>query len=191
MFEVAETNHLFFSNEMQKFISAECQKPNKQWIYDIVAGNREKSSVLYRDKQNRFLILPNKGEPDKKKNGYIAIFADKTLRSIRDLRSEHIPLILDVCTAGLDTLPSKFSHVSFHYHPSVYQLHMHFRKPKEVEKNNWRIIPTPFVLFCLSVKGDFFSHATLRLKLHHDSHLCQTIQKAQGSEVNTVDRLVT
>lgn len=161
---------------MQAFITSERRKPQKQWIFDIIEGRREQHAVLYRDPGERFVILPATTDGKRRSKGYIAIFLDTSLRCIRDLRKEHVPLLLDVCAAGARILPREFSHASFHYHPSVYQLHVHFRQHKDIEVGNPRIYPVCFVVLCLSINERFFENCALRFKVHEESPLLQVLQ---------------
>lgn len=173
---ISETCEHYNSDEMQSFINNECQKPQKQWIYNIIEGRREQEAVLYRDPDARFLIVPSTSDSKRRPRGYIAIFMDTSLRSIRDLSKDHVPLLLEVCSAGARVLPKEFSHTSFHYHPSVYQLHIHFKQHKDIEVNNPRIYPVCFVVLCLCFNADFFRNCTLRFKAHEESPLLQTVQ---------------
>ena len=106
-----------------------------------MAGEKEAESIVYRDE--KFLLIPpllrKKGSPDKKEYAppgtyLLAIPMDRSLRSIRDLRREHKPLlkhIFDTTTAFMDKnygVPKSQLEIEFHYTPSAYHLHMHFRK---------------------------------------------------------------
>jgi len=149
---------------MQRFIYNERSKHQKKWIFDIIKGSREKIQIIYRDTQNRFVIVPTE-ENKKKKKSYLVIFCDKDLKSIRDLRQEHIPLLLEVCQKIKNYIPVGFSHASFHYHPSVYQLHLHVKQENTNEDANWRIYPLSYVLLALSINENFFKEATLQTQV--------------------------
>lgn len=179
MIEVSETRGVFFGREMQRFIEEECKKPHKQWIYEIIDGRREQQSILYQDPESRFLILPSTSDLRRRPRGYIGIFTDKTLRTIRDLRKKHIDLIVDACNAAAKILPRSFSHASFHYHPSVYQLHIHFREHKDIEVGNTRVYPVQFVLLCLSIESTFFYNSTLKYKINPDSNVVKIVNSTE------------
>ena len=177
MIHVSETSQAYLSLPVQTFIENECKKPHKQWIYAIIDGQREQQSIIYTDPAKRFVILPSVPDPRRRHLSYLAIFSDTSLRSIRDLRGEHVRLLIDVCTAAASVLPDEFAHASFHYHPSVYQLHMHFRHPKDVDLSNPRIYTVGFVILCLAIKPDFFQTCTLKFRAHGESALVRSVQQ--------------
>lgn len=69
---------------------------------------------------------------DQKKVYCLAIVKRSGLRSLRDLRKEHIPLLKNIMTSTLRYIEAKFGipkerMVAYvHYPPSYYHLHVHF-----------------------------------------------------------------
>jgi m7GpppX diphosphatase len=61
-----------------------------------------------------------------------AIVRDLSLRSIRDLRAKHVPMLRNLRQQCMTTLTQKYGvrpeHIFayFHYQPSYYLLHVHF-----------------------------------------------------------------
>lgn len=116
-----------------------------EWIYNILDGKTEQESIVYRDE--RFLLIPpllkekKKGAPLKKEyptGAYLlAIPEDRSLRSIRDLRQQHLDLLKHMYTVTLEVMKSKYGvtkdqlEIEFHYIPSAYHLHIHFRKKSD------------------------------------------------------------
>jgi len=165
MFYCQETQEKYESDNMQKFIYTERSKTQKKWIFEIIKGARERIQIVFRDPQNRFVIIPS-DENRKKKKSYLVIFCDRELKSIRDLRQKHVPLLLEVCKKLQEFLPVGFSHASFHYHPSVYQLHLHVQTEHVEDLENWRIYPLSYVILALSVNTNFFKEATLQTQVY-------------------------
>lgn len=62
----------------------------------------------------------------------IAIVHKRSLRSIRDLTSEHLPLLRNIRDQSLAAIEEQFNvaksqvRAYFHYQPSYYHLHVHF-----------------------------------------------------------------
>ncbi|CRK92696.1 CLUMA_CG006344, isoform A [Clunio marinus] len=105
------------------------------WVYNIIEHKQETERILYEDldPKNGFILLP-----DYKWNGQIetlyllAIVMRKDIKSIRDLDSNHLPLLENIRSKSLEIIEKKYDINSnqirayFHYQPSFYHLHVHF-----------------------------------------------------------------
>jgi len=107
-------------------------KQDLTWVQNILTGKTEQDCILYKDEQ--FVLLPdlkwNKKEMD---NLYcLAIVQDSSIRSIRDLTKEHIPLLENIYNSSIKTIKEKYGvgenelRAYLHYHPSFWHLHVHF-----------------------------------------------------------------
>jgi m7GpppX diphosphatase len=105
---------------------------NRQWVYDIFDGKKEKERILYQNSD--FSLIPDikwDGK-DKWELRIVAFFKDKELHSMRDLTGEHIELLEQVKNTSCKIIKQKFElnedqlKIFFHYRPTVWQLHMHF-----------------------------------------------------------------
>jgi m7GpppX diphosphatase len=140
-----------------------------RWIYNIIDGTSEQDSVLHRDMLcvvNPTYIWDGKNLD---KLHILCLPTDLTLRSIRSLTSEHIPLLEHMKKVTLNVIKEKYGinecHIKmfFHYEPSTYHLHIHFvnvahhdaRSSVEYshELNN--------VIFNLSICPDYYQRAIL------------------------------
>lgn len=133
MWVCRETQSIFESQTMQQFIHAQTKRPTRQWVYDIVHHRREKESVVYRDDDLGFVLVSCPSEGSQVCKGYIAIVYDTRLRCLRDLRGCDVPMLETLKQECLKRLPADVTHCSIHYHPSVYQLHVHFRTAEQAE----------------------------------------------------------
>lgn len=106
-----------------------------QWVKAILFEGAEADRVIYRDDdpETGFVLLPNsKWDGKTVESLYLLVLVKREdLRSIRDLTTEHLPLlenIKDQVTRqvkerfGLDASELK---LYFHYQPSYYHLHVH------------------------------------------------------------------
>jgi hypothetical protein len=132
-----ETPEIHQSTAMQNYIQAEVEKPAKQWIYSVINGAQECNKVAIDHPD--FILLPNSIDHYSRQFcaplNWLAIFKDCNIRTLRDLRAEHIPIIekmLNDCLQKLEKITgvtrSKIM-AYIHYPPSVYQLHVHFTYP--------------------------------------------------------------
>jgi hypothetical protein len=140
-----------------------------QWIYNIIDGISEQDLILYRDEL--CIVIPTYvwDGIDTEKMHLLCLPTDVTLRSIRSLTSEHIPLLEHMKRTTLDIIKQRYNideyyvKMFFHYEPSTYHLHIHFinvahreaRSSVEYshELNN--------VIFNISICPDYYQRAIL------------------------------
>lgn len=107
-------------------------KKNKQWVYDLFEGKKEKDKVLYQDED--FVLVPDIKWDGKNKweLRVVAFFKKEGLYSIRELTADNIDLLERVKEKSCEIIKKKFDlteeqlKIYFHYRPTVWQLHMHF-----------------------------------------------------------------
>jgi m7GpppX diphosphatase len=120
------------------------ENEDKVWAYNIIDHVAEMERIIYEDK---YIILI----PDYKWNNSIdtlhilCFFKDKKLYSIRELNDSHIKMLEDSLINCKKCIKEKYNILEenlliyFHYHPSVWQLHIHFTNIKLI--NNSILIP--------------------------------------------------
>ncbi|RKO87024.1 HIT-like domain-containing protein [Blyttiomyces helicus] len=113
------------------------QDPGRiQWVYNILMGKKEVDRVVFKDgdEVKGFVLLPDsKWDGKNVETLYLqTIVNDRSIRSLRDLRAKHLPLLKNIRDKILTVVPSKFPDVSahelrlyIHYQPSYYHLHVH------------------------------------------------------------------
>ncbi|XP_071314309.1 m7GpppX diphosphatase [Trachinotus anak] len=109
-----------------------------QWVYNILEKKAEAERIVYEDPDPKagFVLLPDfKWDQKQVDDLYlIAIVHQRDIRSLRDLTSEHIPLLQNIFQKGKEAilqrynLPASRLRVYLHYQPSYYHLHVHFTK---------------------------------------------------------------
>nr|XP_023017169.1 m7GpppX diphosphatase-like isoform X2 [Leptinotarsa decemlineata] len=107
-----------------------------QWVYNILEHKSEVDRIYFEDvdPENGFVLVP-----DLKWNGedidtlyLLAIVNKRSIKSLRDLTSDHLSLLRNVRDKGIEAIKSKHSldssqlRIYLHYHPSFYHLHIHF-----------------------------------------------------------------
>ncbi|XP_056591742.1 m7GpppX diphosphatase [Triplophysa dalaica] len=107
-----------------------------QWVYNILEKKAEADRIIYEDPDpdTGFVLLPDfKWDQKQNEDLYlIAIIHRRDIKSLRDLTSEHLPLLTNIRSKGEDTIQKRFGvpssklRVYLHYQPSYYHLHIHF-----------------------------------------------------------------
>lgn len=126
---------IYYDTEMQEFIRRRCEDEDKQWIYRIIASPpvEDENEVVYIRESEWVLCKDIHQGTDFR---MLVLFCDRRLQTLRDLRAEHIHLLVDMehrvrkwlCTRMHAKQASKYE-IYFHYMPSVYQLHAHVSVP--------------------------------------------------------------
>ena len=79
-------------NDYLEFLKININK-NCKWIYDIIDKKSNINKILYENK-NFVLVIRKYMKPDKISKFHLLAFPkDKTIKSIRDLNADHIPLL--------------------------------------------------------------------------------------------------
>lgn len=130
---ITETPKLY-KEVTEPYIAA--QQLSLQWVYNILEHKKESERILYEDPdpETGFILLPDmKWDTKQTENLYVlAICHKRGLRSLRDLTSEHLPLLRNINEKVNAALALQFGTPShrlrgyLHYQPSYYHLHMHF-----------------------------------------------------------------
>lgn len=194
---VAETPAMHASPSIARFIEQEVLRPGKQWIVHIIDGTQEKEDVVYRDSD--FVLLPdtervnrywrtphpavNSFQPrilprgPKRILNWLAIAHDRQLRTLRDLRGHHIPMLKSLLNTSLQSIEEHTGirrdqvMAYVHYPPSVYQLHVHFSYPygQYCHRDAYRVHSMATIINNLELDADYYRHATLHMVVHRQS----------------------
>ena len=110
---------------------------------------------------------------------WLAVVNDTELRTIRDLRGKHIPLL-----ETLNILSCKKIHeetgiepdqiMSYvHYPPSVYQLHIHFKHPigPHVSHDTFRIHSLSSIINNLKIDSEYYAKSLLQVPVYQNTEL--------------------
>ncbi|XP_026186263.1 m7GpppX diphosphatase [Mastacembelus armatus] len=116
----------------------EKQSFSVQWVYNILEKKAEAERIVYEDPDPEvgFVLLPDfKWDQKQVDDLYlIAITHRRGIRSLRDLSSEHVPLLQNLFQKGKEAILQRYNlsaselRVHLHYQPSYYHLHVHFTK---------------------------------------------------------------
>jgi hypothetical protein len=115
---------------------------------------------------------------------WLAIVTDPSIRTIRDLTGEHVPMLERLYELCLDAITKETGlerhdvMVFANYPPSVYKLHFHFCAPffKSSAYDGFRIHPLGTIINNLKLFPDYYRLSTFDVPLHTNSELCRVIQ---------------
>ena len=108
---------------------------------------------------------------------WLSIIHDLSVRTLRDLRGKHIPVLrrmLDESMAAIEThagIPRDQVMAYVHYPPSVYQLHVHFSYPygQYCHRDAYRVHSLPAIINNLEIDSEYYAKATLHLAMYRQS----------------------
>lgn len=218
---LAETPAMYATQSVAQFIDQEVARPSKQWIGHIIDGRQESSEVVLRTQD--YVLLPDtervnrywrssagkdagvcmvparlahtpRGQAKRVLN-WLAIAHDKRLRTLRDLRGQHVPMLKRMLSECMDAIESETGIRSeqvmayVHYPPSVYQLHVHFSFPygQYCHRDAYRVHNLATIINNLEIDPDFYAKATLHMAVYplspHYAALAESVE-----ELRLVDR---
>ena len=108
---------------------------------------------------------------------WLSISSDRQLRTLRDLRGHHVPMLtrmLRQCMSAIEAhtgIPKEKVMAYVHYPPSVYQLHVHFSYPygQYCHRDTYRVHSLEGIINNLQVDPDYYVKSTLTLALYKQS----------------------
>ncbi|KAK9718390.1 hypothetical protein K7432_005563 [Basidiobolus ranarum] len=107
-----------------------------QWVYNILDKVQESERIVFEDpdKEHGFILLPDSKWDQTTMNAlYLLVICHRhDVRSLRDLRSQHLELLRRIQREIPKAVVAKYPHVSedqlklyIHYQPSYYHFHVH------------------------------------------------------------------
>ncbi|XP_068180975.1 m7GpppX diphosphatase-like isoform X2 [Antennarius striatus] len=135
-FLVEETKEDYFNITLPYILKKRVS--NVQWVCNILDKKAEVDRIIYEDPDPKlgFVLLPDMKWNQKNVDDLylIAIVHQRNIKSLRDLTSAHIPLLMNIFRKGQEAilmrynLPANKLRAFIHYQPSYYHLHVHFTK---------------------------------------------------------------
>jgi len=174
------------TRSVQRFVEQEVVRPSKQWIANIIDGKQETDEVIHRT--DDYVLLPDTervnrywraGSPTsaavrarqfpRRMLNWLAIALDKRIRTLRDLRGEHLPALKEMLVTCMEIIENETGIRSdqvmayVHYPPSVYQLHVHFSYPygQFCHRDAYRVHNLATVVNNLEIDPLYYAKATL------------------------------
>ncbi|KAK4701682.1 m7GpppX diphosphatase, partial [Phenoliferia sp. Uapishka_3] len=105
------------------------------WVHNILEGKSEAENVLFRDTdpETGFVLTPDLKWDQKTLNSlYLLVLTQtRTIRSLRDLRPSHLPLLRKIRDESRRAIREKYGvkagelRMFIHYQPTYYHFHVH------------------------------------------------------------------
>ena len=212
---LAETPAMHASPSVSRFIEQEVARPGKQWIAHIIDGTQEKDDVIYRNDEfvllpdtervNRYWRSPPTGSnsilirsnqrAQKRVLNWLAIAQDRQLRTLRDLRGDHVPMLKTLLHTSLQTIEAQTGirqdqvMAYVHYPPSVYQLHVHFSYPygQYCHRDAYRVHNLATIINNLEIDPDYYRRATLHMAVYCQSLHFAALSESRDGDVSRAD----
>ena len=167
---------VYYSSYYQNFIESECTSQSSKWVYDIINNTfLPKREQIFINEEEWCLCADQHHGNDAR---YLVIFKNIKLKTIRDLRSEHVKLLLAIHDKVREWLCSRHKntfHLFFHYMPSVFQLHLHVTsKMQYINRNRAHFLTR--VISNIQKNSQHYAEALL-LTVY-----CRTIRRAETHE---------
>jgi hypothetical protein len=127
---------------------------------------------------------------------WLAVATDTGLRTLRDLRGAHVPMLTRLyqqacqrikADAGVD--PEQVM-AYIHYPPSVYQLHVHFKYPvaHTASHDTFRIHPLASVINNLRIDSDYYKKSLLHLPVYLNTELYSALAEPEPAVAKPLQR---
>jgi len=158
--------------EYLDFISQR-DKEKDRWIYNIIDGLAEQDKILFKDE--KIIVIPTYlwDSINIEKMHILCIPTNLSLRTIRDLTSEDIPLLEHMKKISLEQIEKIYRlkeenlKIFFHYDPSTYHLHIHFINTEHNE--SWSSVEYSHdldsVIFNLQMDTDYYKKIKLNRRV--------------------------
>lgn len=188
---VKETPELYRSVTLP-FIEQQLSQPGHlAWLYNVLEKKAETDRIVYEeamDTSDGFLIakdmkwktkgdIPTEAE---KIDLYVnTLIARRDIRSLRDLRAEHLSLLHAINTRGRQAVAAAYGlnerelRLFIHYQPQFYHLHVHISHVKNPMASalSDRAHQLEHVIDNIQLLGDYYARATLSFCLSEASAL--------------------
>ncbi|XP_006901632.1 PREDICTED: m7GpppX diphosphatase [Elephantulus edwardii] len=166
----------------------QCQSLSIQWVYNILEKKSEADRIIFEnpDPSHGFILIPDlKWNQQQLDDLYlIAICHRRDVRSLRDLTSEHLPLLRNILLEGQEAILQRYQlkgsclRVYLHYLPSYFHLHVHFtalgfEAPGSAVERAHLLAD---VIENLECDSKYYQHRSLPIALRTDDPLFQLFQ---------------
>ncbi|ETV98798.1 hypothetical protein, variant [Aphanomyces invadans] len=174
-FYMAEETAAIYNNITLPYIES-IPSAKIQWVYNILDGTSEAEKIILDDSDptHGFVLLPDTkwSAPYHVESLYcLAIVRDRSIRSVRDLRAPHVPMLESLRAKGLAVIREKYGVAAssvrcfVHYQPSYYHFHVHFTHVKVAcGISVGKAILIQDILHNLSMHSDYYVHAQRLLR---------------------------
>jgi hypothetical protein len=170
---------------------------NRARSWPAEEGVALKSSVLTaRADSDRSEVLAAASARYRQRFNWLAIVADPSLRSVRDLRGEHIGMLERLYEQCVDAIRMEYTGVAAadimvfaNYPPSVYKLHFHFCAPffQPTAYDAFRVHSLSGIINNLKIHPLYYKISSFQIPVHSGSDLYRVVGEKKRDEERDAD----
>ena len=122
---------------------------------------------------------------------WLAMIADTSLRTLRDLRGEHVPMLQLLHTQACQKIFEEYGIEAgqvlayVHYPPSVYQLHIHFKNLSDGFHDTFRVHPLLTIINNLKIDPDYYKKSHLQLPVYMHTELYSALTECTKTSIGS------
>ena len=147
--------------------------------WNFTPYNTRLFDTLHLKAQNSKLITPNRCVLN-----WLVIIKNRSIKTIRDLDASHVSMLERVKAMCVERVEKEIGvehdEIMFyvHYHPSIYQLHIHVAYPymQNTHRDIYRIHSLDSIINNLTIDPEYYKKATLQVSVSKDSLLYSAIK---------------
>lgn len=165
-----------------------------EWLYNVLEHRKEQDRIVFEDPSDEtgFILLPDlKWDGKTLEQLYLlALVRPRGIKSLRDLTSEHLPLLRNIKKRGTEAIRERYGieadrlRVYLHYQPTFYHLHVHFtflqHDPPGIQCEKSHLLAA--VISNLELVPDYYQRATLCCVLKETDKLYEKLRAAKKGE---------
>ncbi|GLD93858.1 hypothetical protein PINS_up002463 [Pythium insidiosum] len=177
---VVETKRVY--DEITEPFITSLPKEKVEWVYNILEHKTESERIIMEDSDPKsgFILIPDFKWSDTSNLESIyclAIVHDRSIRSLRDLRGNHLAMLRNLRDKSLEALHAQFGvspsafRIYVHYQPTYYHFHVHFSHVKLTEgTQTGKAVLLDNIIYNLSIDGDYYANADLAMVVGELQH---------------------
>ncbi|KAL0491485.1 m7GpppX diphosphatase [Acrasis kona] len=159
-----------------------------KWIDNILNGTSEQEMTIFQDSDPELGFVLQYGylwqdRTDLDSMTLLCFLNKKNIMSIRDLKSEHVPILENILSKSLDVIEQKIGvnkkHVRayVHYQPSFYHMHVHFSNIHKVSVGveTERAHCLQNIIDNIKLFPDYYQKKTLSYTMLEDNEIAKAV----------------
>lgn len=193
---VMDTPDTYQSQQMEKYIQEQRHRSDRQWVANVIQGLQETEHVKIRNED--FVLLPDLAPAPTRVThsmytphrrdlaaqlNWLVLFTSPHLKTIRDLRGEHLDLLESVKEQCMTAVQKEYGilrqnvMIFANYPPSVFSLHFHVCCPFKAAApfDAFRMHTLESIIDHLKVDPEYYNKYSLHIPVTYCSRLYNTI----------------
>jgi len=185
IYSVQETADIYY--RVSKSFIDSLDSSHVEWMHNVLDNKKETELCLFEDEHFKLQKDFKFNEGDLKTLYCLAIpkqAREKSLKSIRDLTGEHLPLLRSIASESYKAIETKYAlpqskiYAYFHYLPTYYLLHVHFTHVDFAQRDAREQVPLEVAISNLELNDKYYQKCTLQYSVGEKHDLCKALMEA-------------